>query len=129
MAGRDKDIDPASELVEDDEEQALPDSDELELDIGLMAEASGRSRLAAPRCCAMPGWRRPRPASIACSMRRRGTLRRQSKEHQEAHHVLYPPTGHDTRIERVIAATATVEFVTTATETEALLLEANLINA
>ena len=37
------------------------------------------------------------------------------------------PTGHDTRIERVIAATATVEFVTTATETEALLLEANLI--
>ena len=41
MAGRDKDIDPASELVEDDEEQALPDSDELELDISLMAEASG----------------------------------------------------------------------------------------
>jgi excinuclease ABC subunit C len=37
------------------------------------------------------------------------------------------PTGHDTRIERVIAATAAVEFVTTATETEALLLEANLI--
>ena len=37
------------------------------------------------------------------------------------------PTGHDTRIERMIAATATVEFVTTATETEALLLEANLI--
>ena len=37
------------------------------------------------------------------------------------------PTGHDTRIERVIAQTAVVEFVTTATETEALLLEANLI--
>jgi excinuclease ABC subunit C len=36
-------------------------------------------------------------------------------------------TGHDTRIERVIASTAAVEFVTTATETEALLLEANLI--
>ena len=36
-------------------------------------------------------------------------------------------TGHDSRIERVIAATHTVEFVTTATETEALLLEANLI--
>ena len=31
MAGRNKDIDPASELVEDDEEQALPDSEELEL--------------------------------------------------------------------------------------------------
>src|SRR4029078_13366113 len=37
------------------------------------------------------------------------------------------PTGHDTRIERGIAATATVELVTTATATGALLLEANLI--
>src|SRR6266702_4403192 len=37
------------------------------------------------------------------------------------------PTGYDPRIERVIAATAALEFVSTATETEALLLEANLI--
>ena len=37
------------------------------------------------------------------------------------------PTGYDTRIERMIAATAALEFVSTATETEALLLEANLI--
>jgi excinuclease ABC subunit C len=37
------------------------------------------------------------------------------------------PTGHDSRIERMIAAASTVEFVSTATETEALLLEANLI--
>ena len=37
------------------------------------------------------------------------------------------PTGHDSRIARMIAATATMEFVTTKTETEALLLEANLI--
>ncbi len=37
------------------------------------------------------------------------------------------PTGHVTRIARMIAATANIEFVTTATETEALLLEANLI--
>src|SRR3954449_10714153 len=35
--------------------------------------------------------------------------------------------GHTARIMRMIAATATIEFVTTATETEALLLEANLI--
>ena len=43
MAGRDKDIDPASELVEDDEEQALPDSEESALDIGqgLLGEATG----------------------------------------------------------------------------------------
>jgi excinuclease ABC subunit C len=36
-------------------------------------------------------------------------------------------TGHDSRIERVIASTSSVEFVSTHTETEALLLEANLI--
>src|ERR1044072_891573 len=35
--------------------------------------------------------------------------------------------GHTARIIRMIAATATIEFVSTATETEALLLEANLI--
>lgn len=37
------------------------------------------------------------------------------------------PTGHQTRIARMIAATVNVEIVSTATETEALLLEANLI--
>jgi excinuclease ABC subunit C len=36
-------------------------------------------------------------------------------------------TGHNNRIGRMIADTATMEFVTTATEIEALLLEANLI--
>src|SRR5712691_59415 len=36
-------------------------------------------------------------------------------------------TGHTNRIARMIAATASMEFVSTATETEALLLEANLI--
>ena len=37
------------------------------------------------------------------------------------------PTGHDSRIMRMISGTVTMEFVTTKTETEALLLEANLI--
>jgi excinuclease ABC subunit C len=37
------------------------------------------------------------------------------------------PAGHTARIARMIAATAAIEFVSTATETEALLLEANLI--
>ncbi len=36
-------------------------------------------------------------------------------------------TGHNMRITRMIAQTATMEFVTTGTETEALLLEASLI--
>ena len=37
------------------------------------------------------------------------------------------PIGHDNRIVRMISGTVTMEFVTTKTETEALLLEANLI--
>src|SRR5262249_12351494 len=37
------------------------------------------------------------------------------------------PTGHDSRIARMIAATTALEFVSTNSETEALLLEANLI--
>src|SRR5262249_40133174 len=37
------------------------------------------------------------------------------------------PTGLDTRIMRMVGATVSMEFVSTATETEALLLEANLI--
>jgi excinuclease ABC subunit C len=37
------------------------------------------------------------------------------------------PTGHDSRIGRMIAATASMMFLTTESETEALLLEQNLI--
>ncbi|MFC6688838.1 excinuclease ABC subunit UvrC [Jhaorihella thermophila] len=37
------------------------------------------------------------------------------------------PTGHSPRIQRMIAATASMMFLTTRTETEALLLEQNLI--
>jgi excinuclease ABC subunit C len=37
------------------------------------------------------------------------------------------PTAYDARIARMISATVSMEFVTTKTETEALLLEANLI--
>ena len=35
--------------------------------------------------------------------------------------------GHTNRIARMISETATMEFITTATQTESLLLEANLI--
>ncbi len=39
------------------------------------------------------------------------------------------PFGHTNRIARMIAATVAMEFITTATETDALLLEANLIKS
>jgi hypothetical protein len=57
MNGSKKDVDPATELVEEDEDAALPEL-EQETAIDLSARAAPPSR-------AMPSWRRPRPASIA----------------------------------------------------------------
>ena len=125
MAGRDKDIDPASELVEDDEEQALPDSEESELDIVEAASPIGAGRAALLRHAKLapsaPGvYRMLDAAGEVLYVGKAKNIKKRITSYTR-------PTGHDTRIERVIAATAAVEFVTTATETEALLLEANLI--
>ena len=125
MAGRDKDIDPASELVEDDEEQALPDSEELELDIVEATGPIGAGRAALLRHAKLapsaPGvYRMLDAAGEVLYVGKAKNIKKRITSYTR-------PTGHDTRIERVIAATAAVEFVTTATETEALLLEANLI--
>jgi len=125
MAGRDKDIDPATELVEDDEEQALPDSEESELDIVEATGPIGAGRAALLRHAKLapsaPGvYRMLDAAGEVLYVGKAKNIKKRITSYTR-------PTGHDTRIERVIAATAAVEFVTTATETEALLLEANLI--
>src|SRR3954470_3969076 len=125
MAGRDKDIDPASELVEDDEEQALPDSEESELDLVEATGLIGAGRAALLRHAKLapsaPGvYRMLDAAGEVLYVGKAKNIKKRITSYTR-------PTGHDTRIERVIAATAAVEFVTTATETEALLLEANLI--
>ncbi len=123
MAGRDKDIDPASELVEDDEEQALPDSEELEIGEAASPRAGGRAALLrhARHAPSSPGvYRMLDAAGEVLYVGKAKNIKKRITSYTR-------PTGHDTRIERVIAATAAVEFVTTATETEALLLEANLI--
>jgi len=124
MAGRDRDIDPASELVEDDEEQALPESEEtLDLGDGATPAAAGRATLLrhAKLAPSAPGvYRMLDAAGEVLYVGKAKSIRKRITSYTR-------PTGHDTRIERVIASTATVEFVTTATETEALLLEANLI--
>jgi excinuclease ABC subunit C len=131
MTGRPKDIDPASELLEEDEEASLPETEtatDLHASAADVAEeagslASGREVLLryARLAPAAPGVYRMLDAS--------GEVLYVGKAKSIKKRILSytRPTGHDTRIERVIAATASVEFVTTATETEALLLEANLI--
>src|SRR6185437_16746466 len=124
MAGRDKDIDPASDLVEDDEEQALPESEEaLNLGDNAVPSAAGRAVLLryAKLAPSSPGvYRMLDAAGEVLYVGKAKSIKKRITSYTR-------PTGHDTRIERVIANTASVEFVSTATETEALLLEANLI--
>jgi excinuclease ABC subunit C len=120
MAGRDKDIDPASELAEEDDDQALPDSD-VELSEG--PAGAGRATIVhyAKLAPSSPGvYRMLDSAGEVLYVGKAKSIKKRFTSYTR-------PAGHDTRIERVIANTASVEFVTTATETEALLLEANLI--
>ena len=62
MNGTKNDIDPATELVEDDDEQALPEQETWRSTLRLMP---GRWRRAGQSSRAMPSTRRPRPASTA----------------------------------------------------------------
>ncbi len=126
MNGLKKDIDPTSELAEEDEEQNLPDLEPV-ADIDLSAAsgplAVGRAVITrhAKIAPASPGVYRMLDA--------RGDVLYVGKAKNIKKRILAytRPVAYDTRIERMIAATATLEFVSTATETEALLLEANLI--
>jgi excinuclease ABC subunit C len=129
MAGGGKDIDPATELAEEDDEQALPER-EPELDAALIELGDASGPLAAGRAVLLryaklapstPGvYRMLDAAGEVLYVGKAKNIKKRFTSYTR-------PTGHDTRIERVIVSTASVEFVSTATETEALLLEANLI--
>jgi excinuclease ABC subunit C len=121
MNGTNKDIDPASELREEDEESSLPD---LELENALTGTlAAGRAAIVrfvklAPSA---PGvYRMIDAQGDVLYVGKAKNIKKRVTAYAR-------PAGHDSRISRMIAATATLEFVTTKTETEALLLEANLI--
>ncbi len=126
MNGTKKDLEPETELVDDEEEASLPEIDEERaLDI---AEASGP--LAAGRAAILQHARHaPSAPGVYRMIDAKGDVLYVGKAKNIKKRVTAyaRPTGHDSRITRMIAATATLEFVTTATETEALLLEANLI--
>jgi len=125
MNGSKKDVDPATELVEEDEDAALPEL-EQETAIDLSATgplAAGRAAVArhAKLAPASPGvYRMIDAQGDVLYVGKAKNIRKRIVAYTR-------PTGYDPRIERMIVATATLEFVSTATETEALLLEANLI--
>src|SRR5437588_1554902 len=123
MNGTKNDTDPTTELREDDEEPALP---ELETTIDLAAVgpvAAGRAVIARHARSAPNGpgvYRMTDANGDVLYVGKAKSIRKRILSYARA-------AGYDTRIERMIAATASLEFVSTATETEALLLEANLI--
>ena len=123
MNGTKNDIDPASELLEEDEEQALREPDQ-DLDLATAGPlAVGRAVIASHAKLA------PSSPGVYRIIDAKGDVLYVGKaKNLKKRIIAYArPTGHVSRIERMIAATATIEFVSTATETEALLLEANLI--
>jgi len=126
MSRAKKDVDPTTELAEEDEEQNLPELDrEAEIDLAAEAAplAAGRAVVARHAKLAPNG-----PGVYRMTDAKGDVLYVGKAKSIRKRIVAYTrPTAYDTRIERMIAATAAIEFVSTATETEALLLEANLI--
>jgi excinuclease ABC subunit C len=125
---RANDIEPDVALAEEDEEDSLPEA-QIEHLIDL-ASSEGAGLLAAGRAAlarhvkyapAAPGvYRMLDAAGDVLYVGKAKSIRKRVASYLR-------PTGHDARIARMIAATASVEFISTRTETEALLLEANLI--
>ncbi len=119
-----KDIDPATELVEEEDEPTLPEP-ERELDLAAPAGSLAAGREAVMRHAKLAP---PSPGVYRMIDAGGDVLYVGKAKNIRKRLVAYTrPTAYDPRIERMIAGTATLEFVSTATETEALLLEANLI--
>ena len=122
MSPTKKDIDPATELVEDDEDQSLPEPEAV-VEGATSSLPGGRAVIEryAKLAPSSPGvYRMIDTNGDVLYVGKAKNIRKRIVAYAR-------PTGYDTRIERMIAATALLEFVSTATETEALLLEANLI--
>ncbi len=121
MTGGKKDIDPASDLSEDDEEQALPELEQEEAPAGTLAAGRAVITRFIKLAPAAPGvYRMIDGKGEVLYVGKAKNIRKRLASYAR-------PTGYDARIARMIAATVSLEFVSTATETEALLLEANLI--
>src|SRR5712671_6707006 len=128
MNGTKNDVDPTTELLDEDDEQALPEAEtaiDTAIDLAAAAGplAAGRAVITdhARHAPSSPGVYRMIDAKAeVLYVGKAKNIRKRIAAYAR-------PTGYDPRIERMIAATASLEFVSTATETEALLLEANLI--
>ena len=122
-----KDIEPEIEIVEEDEESSLPEAEESDVSA---AEDQVEDSLAAGRAAVLRYAKlAPSQPGVYRMIDARGDVLYVGKAKNVRNRIraYARPAGLDTRIERMIAATRALEFVVTRTETEALLLEANLI--
>ncbi|MCW5688139.1 MAG: excinuclease ABC subunit UvrC [Pseudolabrys sp.] len=123
MNGSRKDIDPASELREDDDAPTLPELDlgDIEADVGTLAHGRAAIARAVKHAPAGPGvYRMIDAKGDVLYVGKAKSIKKRVANYTR-------PVAYDARIGRMVAATVSMEFVSTATETEALLLEANLI--
>ena len=121
MNGTPKDIAPASDLREEDDEQALPELEPAEQPPGTLAAGCASIARAVKHAPSRPGvYRMIDAQGEVLYVGKAKNIKKRVTAYTR-------PTGHDSRIVRMISGTVTMEFVTTKTETEALLLEANLI--
>ena len=118
-----KDIEPDVEI----EEPSLPQAEDSEAPV---ADSAGGDSLAAGRAAILRYAKlAPSQPGVYRMIDARGDVLYVGKAKNVKNRIraYARPAGLDTRIERMIAATRALEFVVTRTETEALLLEANLI--
>ena len=121
MNGTPKDIDPASDLREEDDEQALPELEIAEQPPGTLAAGRAAIARAVKHAPSSPGvYRMVDGKGEVLYVGKAKNIKKRVTNYTR-------PVAYDARIARMIAGTVTMEFVTTKTETEALLLEANLI--
>ena len=121
-----KDIEPDVEIEEDDE-PSLPPTEDQE---AFNADDAGGDSLAAGRAAILRHAKlAPSQPGVYRMIDARGDVLYVGKAKNVKNRIraYARPAGLDSRIERMIAATRALEFVVTRTETEALLLEANLI--
>ncbi len=118
------DIDPATAAVEEEDEARLPETADDSI------EAVGEGRLASGRAAIQRAVQHaPFGAGVYRMLGAEGDVLYvgKAKSVRKRLSSYARPTGQPARIERMIAATVSLEIVSTSTETEALLLEANLI--
>src|SRR5215468_10125427 len=122
-----KNLEPEIELKDDEEEAQLPD---LPDDGGGSLDVPAEAGLGAGRGVILEFARHaPQGPGVYRMVGAGGEVLYVGKAKNVRKRVLSyaRPTGEVTRIARMVAITSAIEFVSTATETEALLLEANLI--